>query len=75
MIEPMVKYGVKSFEVKIDAETKYNRNLVKRLSKTVWDGGCKSYYKVGDKIIATCKSRSIFELLSPGFTSTTDDIV
>ena len=46
MIEPMVKYGVKSFEVKIDAETKYNRNLVKRLSKTVWDGGCKSYYKV-----------------------------
>lgn len=41
----MLKSGIKSFEVKLDAETRYNKQLQKRLDNTVWQGGCKSYYK------------------------------
>lgn len=37
MIEPMVKYGVKSFECKVDAEIAYNRNLAAKLSRFNYD--------------------------------------
>lgn len=53
MLEPMVKYGVKSFECKVEAEQRYNTEIQARLKGTVWNGGCKSYYKQGDKVIAT----------------------
>ncbi|KAM0753779.1 FAD/NAD(P)-binding domain-containing protein [Meredithblackwellia eburnea MCA 4105] len=53
MIEPMTKYGVKSFECKMDAERGYNKEIQAKLKETVWNGGCTSYYKLGDKVIAT----------------------
>ncbi|KAL8292094.1 hypothetical protein RQP46_001560 [Phenoliferia psychrophenolica] len=53
MIEPMSKYGVKSWEAKMDAEKVYNLEIQEALSKTVWNGGCNSYYKLGNKVVAT----------------------
>lgn len=45
MIRPMIEHGVKSFEVKLDADTRYNRQIQKKLENTVWQGGCNSWYK------------------------------
>ncbi|SCZ95827.1 BZ3500_MvSof-1268-A1-R1_Chr8-1g09824 [Microbotryum saponariae] len=53
MIEPMVKYGVKSFECKVEVEQQYNEYIQNRLKGTVWNGGCTSYYKLGEKVVAT----------------------
>ncbi|KAK4053089.1 FAD/NAD(P)-binding domain-containing protein [Microbotryomycetes sp. JL201] len=53
MIKAQTDYGVLSFECKTDAEKEYNDWLHAKLDKTVWKGGCESYYKLGDKVIAT----------------------
>lgn len=54
LIEPMITHGVKSFEVKLESELSYNRGIAARLKRTVWDGGCKSWYKTSSgKIVAT----------------------
>ncbi|KAI5480947.1 hypothetical protein MNV49_006757 [Pseudohyphozyma bogoriensis] len=54
MIEPMVKYGVKSLVTKVDAEMMYNQKLQADLKRTVWAGGCTSYYRLPNgKIVAT----------------------
>ncbi|KAL8278353.1 hypothetical protein RQP46_009245 [Phenoliferia psychrophenolica] len=52
MIKPMMNYGVKSFETKIEAEKGYNLDLQVKLHKTVWHGGCSSWYLNGDKLVA-----------------------
>lgn len=52
MIKAQRDYGVSSFEVKNDAEKMYNEKIQGRLQQTVWSG-CQSYYKLGDKVIAT----------------------
>lgn len=63
MVKAMRDYKVLSFEVKADAEKEYNDWLHSRLDRTVWQGGCQSYYKVGDKV-----SRCRFKLLELQFT-------
>lgn len=35
-----------SIECKVDAETTYNQELQARCKKTVWAGGCVSWYSV-----------------------------
>ena len=59
MIEPMVKYGVTSLECKPDAEKRYNDWLHARLNKTVWQGGCNSYYKLGALTTALLVAQSV----------------
>ncbi len=40
------KNGVKSFEVKEEAQNKFNEGLTKKMENTVWlKGGCESWYK------------------------------
>lgn len=50
MIKAQRDYGVSSFEVKMDAEKMYNKEIQGRLQNTVWAGGCQSYYKLGNKV-------------------------
>jgi len=53
MVKPLTKYGVDSLELKPEAEAEYNAWLHRKLNKTVWQGGCKSYYRLDNgKIIA-----------------------
>ena len=48
----MVNHGVTSLEVKVDAEKIYNEQLHARLAKTVWNGGCNSWYTQNGKNVA-----------------------
>ena len=40
-------------EVRGDAQARYNRSIQKRLAKTNWNSGCKSWYLTGDGYNAT----------------------
>ena len=51
--------GASSVEVKIDAEKKYNAEIAARLESTVWNGGCNSWYKVGNKLVSTVSCASL----------------
>jgi hypothetical protein len=42
----MDKYGVRSIEIKENQHEKFNKNLQKKLKRTVWQkGGCHSWYQ------------------------------
>ena len=55
LVAPLARNNVRSLEVKLDAEERYNSALREKLKDTVWAGGCASYYKQGDKIVATVR--------------------
>jgi cation diffusion facilitator CzcD-associated flavoprotein CzcO len=59
-IELMKREGVRTLEVRADAQAAYNRRIQKRMQRTVWSrGGCVSYYQTESGKITT---------LYPGFT-------
>ena len=51
--------GATSVEVKIDAEKAFNAEIAGRLESTVWNGGCASWYKVGNKLVSTVRVFSL----------------
>lgn len=54
MMKAMQEYNVQAFQLKKSAEEKYNNWLHKKLNNTVWNGGCQSWYKLGNgKVVAT----------------------
>ncbi len=52
-IKTVLDNNLKSLDVKGDIQTKYNKKLQKRLSKTNWNSGCKSWYLTADGYNAT----------------------
>lgn len=52
-ISQLLQKGYKSFDVKPDVQTSYNQALQKRLAKTNWNSGCKSWYLTADGYNAT----------------------
>lgn len=44
-IQMMRKRGIKSVDVRPEAQSEYNRSLQGRLAQTVWASGCKSWYQ------------------------------
>lgn len=52
--------GIKALDVKDDVQAKHNRRLQRRLAKTNWNSGCKSWYLTEDGYNAT---------MYPGFAS------
>jgi cyclohexanone monooxygenase len=59
-LQTMRSRGLKSVDVKPDAQARYNESLQARLAKTVWNtGGCASWYRTAEGRNTT---------LWPGFT-------
>ncbi len=46
-LEKLQTEGYRSLEVRADATEDYNEHVQEYLSKTVWTGGCRSWYKRG----------------------------
>lgn len=66
MVRTMQKYNVSAFQLKKSAEDEYNNWLHKKLDNTVWNGGCKSWYRLPNgKVVATvCASTNAVKALS-----------
>ncbi|KAG9077823.1 hypothetical protein FRC06_008685 [Ceratobasidium sp. 370] len=47
LIRPIIQGKAKSFVPKIDATRAYNVHLQDQLNRTVWNGGCVSWYRAG----------------------------
>lgn len=43
-VRMVVRGGLKSLEVRSDAQVRYNAEIQKRLAKTNWNSGCRSWY-------------------------------
>ncbi|KAH8695551.1 hypothetical protein BGW36DRAFT_418250 [Talaromyces proteolyticus] len=46
-IDKMQTESIRSFEVRNDVNEEYNQHVQKYLERTVWTGGCRSWYKRG----------------------------
>lgn len=57
--------GIRSFKVCDDVNEEYNQHVQKYLERTVWTGGCRSWYKRGtvDGPVVAIYGGSIFHLL------------
>ncbi|GAC1629219.1 MAG: NAD(P)/FAD-dependent oxidoreductase [Nevskia sp.] len=49
----LVKDGVRALDVRAEAQVRYNAGIQKRLAKTNWNSGCKSWYLSDDGFNAT----------------------
>ena len=47
-IQTILKKNLKQLDVKADVQRKYNEDIQKRLAKTNWNSGCKSWYLTAD---------------------------
>ncbi|ALG08912.1 flavin-containing monooxygenase [Kibdelosporangium phytohabitans] len=45
--------GLRSLEVRKDVQEEFNRDLQRRLARTTWNSGCRSWYLTGDGFNAT----------------------
>jgi len=52
-IKAIVNGKIKMLDVKVDVQAKYNKEIQKRLSKTNWNSGCKSWYLTEDGFNST----------------------
>jgi len=52
-IQTILGKNLKALDVKPHAQERYNREIQKRLSKTNWNSGCKSWYLTEDGYNAT----------------------
>lgn len=59
-VKMMTSEGIKSLDVRKDVQRRHNHDIQKRLAKTNWNSGCKSWYLTEDGFNAT---------MFPGFAS------
>lgn len=52
-IQTILNNDLKSLDVKPEVQARYNRSIQKRLSKTNWNSGCKSWYLTAEGFNAT----------------------
>lgn len=47
-VKTILDQNLSSLDVRADVQDRYNRNLQKRLAKTTWNSGCRSWYLTDD---------------------------
>ena len=52
-IKALLSQNLRSLDVRPEAQTRYNKAIQKRLSKTNWNSGCKSWYLTEEGFNAT----------------------
>jgi len=52
-VRTILQQDLKMLDVRADAQLGYNKGIQKRLSRTNWNSGCKSWYLTGDGFNAT----------------------
>lgn len=52
-IQTIIRKNLKGLDVRADIQAQYNQALQKRLAKTSWNSGCKSWYLTADGFNAT----------------------
>ena len=52
-IKTILRYDLKLLDVKADVQQRFNQSIQKRLAKTNWNSGCKSWYLTEDGFNAT----------------------
>ncbi|MEY2863270.1 MAG: hypothetical protein RLY58_977 [Pseudomonadota bacterium] len=52
-IQTILKKNIKALDVKADVQAQYNKDIQRRLAKTNWNSGCKSWYLTADGFNAT----------------------
>jgi len=52
-IKTILKHNLKALDVKIDVQRTHNQEIQRRLAKTNWNSGCKSWYLTEDGFNAT----------------------
>ena len=52
-IQTILKKNLKMLDVKAEVQAQYNQSIQKRLAKTNWNSGCKSWYLTEDGFNAT----------------------
>ena len=53
VIKNIIDNNIKILDVKADVQAEYNKGIQKRLAKTNWNTGCKSWYLTTDGFNAT----------------------
>ena len=52
-IQTLLRGGARALDVRPDVQARYNRHIQKRLAKTNWNSGCRSWYLTADGFNAT----------------------
>lgn len=52
-ISTLLRYDWKSLDVRLEAQTRYNEDIQRRLGSTTWNSGCQSWYLTEDGFNAT----------------------
>lgn len=45
LLQRLIRYGVSSFDVKLEAQADFDNRVCEFMKKTVWTGSCRSWYK------------------------------